>query len=136
MTEEQSRRLDCFDERHCAPVVLADGQTWFLPKPWLEIRPTFRGGRAESAYPVLTYGPELDALVEAIGNCEDITNTVSAVASLAAYLLQRHYRLTDPDLDRLLCLRVDDESSGDWIGRVIEVATGRSGPKVSSAGGG
>ena len=45
-----------FDEANSAPVVLADGQTWYVPKPWLEVRPVFRGGKPSTAYRVLTCG--------------------------------------------------------------------------------
>ena len=65
MLDEAAKRKPNFDERNAAPVVLADGQTWYVPKPWLEVRPVFRGGKAVRAYPVLTCGPELDALIEA-----------------------------------------------------------------------
>ena len=87
MIDEASKRKPNFDERNAAPVVLADGQTWFVPKPWLEIRPVFRGGKPVSAYRVLTCGPELDGLVEAIKDADDLDLQVSAVASLAAHLL-------------------------------------------------
>jgi hypothetical protein len=136
MAVESECRKECFDERHSAPVVLADGQTWHLPKPWLEIRPVFRGGRAEASYPVLTYGPELDRFVEVIADEDDWTIQLCLVASLGAHLLNRQYELTDADLDGLFCVRVSQPESGDWVKSVMEVATGRSGPKASSAGGG
>ena len=136
MLDEQAKRKDNFDERNSASVVLADGQTWHLPKPWLEIRPMFRRGRAVSSYPVLTYGAELDALVEAISECEDRTGQLVGLCTLAAYLLQWHYELADGDLDGLLAFRAADPASAKWTETVIEVATGQSGPKVSRAGGG
>jgi hypothetical protein len=135
MVIESECRKECFDERNSAPVRLADGQTWFLPKPWLEVRPVFRGGRTHSSYPVLTYGRELDALIEAIGDCEDGAARICAVASLGAHLVTRQYQLTDEELDLLFCFRAADDVSSTWLRTVIEVATGRSGPKVSSAGG-
>jgi hypothetical protein len=128
--DETSKRKPNFDERNSAPVVLADSQTWFVPKPWLEIRPVFRGGRAVRAYPVLTRGPELDGLVEAMAECEDLDSQVVAVASLAAHLLCWHYELTDAELDGLLCFRRGDEQSLNWLREVFAVATGQSGLKV------
>jgi hypothetical protein len=128
--DEQAKRKPNFDERNSAPVVLADGQTWHVPKPWLEIRPVFRGGKAVRAYPVLTCGPELDGLVEAMAECDDLDSQVVAVASLAAHLLRWHYDLTDPELDGLLCFRRGDELSLNWLREVFAVATGQSGLKV------
>jgi hypothetical protein len=135
MLDEKALRRPTFDERNSAPVILADGQTWFVPKPWLEIRPVFRGGRAVMAYRVLTAGPELDALVEAMAECEDLDGQVMAAASLAAYLLCWQYDLTDAELDGLLAFRAADPASLNWLRDVCAVATGRSGPKVCSAGG-
>jgi hypothetical protein len=135
MLSEQAKRKPHFDERNAAPVVLADGQTWFIPKPWLEVRPVFCGGSTVSAYRVLTCGPELDGLVEALADSDDLDAQVVAVASLAAHLLCWHYELTDAELDGLLAFRAADERSLDWLRQVFAVATGRSGPKVYGAGG-
>ncbi len=126
---ELERRKSNFDEVNSVGVTMADGQIWFLPKPWLEIRPTFRGGRATGNYPVNTYGPEIDSLVNSIAEVEDSLERLSGIASLGAYLLTQQYTLDDGDLDGLLCFRLDDESSTEWARQVINVATGRSGPK-------
>ncbi len=136
MLDETQRRKSNFDEGHSAPVVLADGQRWYLPKPWLEIRPVFRDGKAVSAYNVLTAGPELDELVEAIADADTAKAQVIGVATLAAKLLRHHYALADEDLDQLLRFRIGEEASMAWVEAVIEIATGQSGPKRSRAGGG
>jgi hypothetical protein len=136
MLDERSKRKPNFDERNAAEVELADGQTWFVPKPWLEIRPVFRGGKAVRAWRVLTCGPALDALIDALSECNDLDGQVMAAASLAAHLLRWHYELTDAELDQLLAFRCTDESSLNWMREVFAIATGRSGPKVSSAGSG
>jgi hypothetical protein len=133
--DEKTHRKPAFDEANSAPVVLADGQTWYLPKPWLEVRPVFRGGRAVDAYPTCSYGPVLDELIEAVAECEDPIPRIVAVASLAAYLLKLQYELSDTELDRLLAFRGADERSTDWLRAVFAIAVGQSGPKVSSAGG-
>jgi hypothetical protein len=130
MIDEKSKRKPNFDERNSAPVVLADGQVWHVPKPWLEIRPVFRSGRAVTAYPVLTSGSQLDELLDAIGGCEDLYAQIAAVATLGAHLLQWHYDLDDRELDQILAFRVADERSLDWLKQIVAVATGRSGPKV------
>jgi hypothetical protein len=132
--DEVAKRKPNFSERNAAPVVLANGQTWWVPKPWLEIRPIFRGGKAVSAYPVPTQGPELDELVEAMAECEDRAGQVIAAASLAAHLLSWHYELTDSELAGLLTFRLHDDSSDQWMREVFAIAIGQSGPKVCRAG--
>jgi hypothetical protein len=134
MIDEKTKRKPNFDERNATPVVLADGQTWHVPKPWLEIRPVFRGGKPVSTYRVLTCGAELDGLVEAIAAADDLDAQIIGIASLAAHLLRWHYELTDAELDKLLAFRCSDEKSLDWMRQIFAIATGRSGPKVSSAG--
>jgi hypothetical protein len=57
------------------------------------------------------------------------------IASLAAYMLRWHYDLSDADLDGLLAFRAADEKSLNWLQEILAIATGRSGPKVVSAGG-
>jgi hypothetical protein len=135
MLDEKSHRKPAFDEANSASVVLADGQTWYLPKPWLEVRPVFRGGKPISAYRVLTCGAELDALIEALADADDLDAQVIAVASLAAYALRWNYDLSDAELDQLLAFRCSDPASLQWMRDVFSVATGQSGPKASSAGG-
>jgi hypothetical protein len=135
MIDEKAKRKETIREADSAPVVLADGQTWYLPKPWLEVRPVFRGGKPTSVYRVLTCGAELDALIEALADVEDLDGQVVAVASLAAYMLRWNYELDDSELDQLLCFRCSDPTSLQWMRDVFSVATGQSGPKASSAGG-
>jgi hypothetical protein len=132
---ELERRKPTFDEANSVGVTLGDGQKWFVPKPWLEIRPTFRGVHATGNYPVNTYSHEIDDLLEAIAGADDSLEQLSGIASLAAYLLTQQYDLEDADLDTLLCFRLNEESSTDWVRQVINVATGRSGPKRLRAGG-
>jgi hypothetical protein len=132
--DEASRRNINFDERFAAPVVLGDRQTWWVPKPWLEIRPVFENGRAVRAYPVLTYDEQVDQLVEALGEAEESAAQVVAAATLAAHLLCWHYKLSDADLDRILCFRLADEDCTKWVRDIMAIATGQSGPKRSCAG--
>jgi hypothetical protein len=131
---ELKQRKTSFDEVNSVGVVLADGQTWYLPKPWLEVRPTFQSGRAVANYPVNTYGPEIDVLIGSIGEAEHTLAQLVGVATLTAYLLRQNYDLADEDLDRLLCFRVSDPTSMAWTTTAMAVATGQSGPKRSSAG--
>lgn len=115
-------------------MVLADGQSWYLPRPWLEVHAVFDAGAAVGESPRLTYGPELDALIEAIGDCEDNAALLCGAASLGSYLIRVHYELTDQDLDNLFAFRVGDPSSWGWVKTVMDVATGQSGPKRGRGG--
>jgi hypothetical protein len=136
MLIEADKREANFDERSLVPVLLADRQQWWFPKPWLEVRPTFANGKATSAHCVPTHGRELDALVAAVGEADNLPDQVVAVASLAAHLLAFNYTLEDHELDQLLAFRIGDDSSRDWLHEVVRIATGQSGPKAWSAGGG
>jgi hypothetical protein len=130
MIDETAKRRPTFDGANSAPVVLADGQTWHVPKPWLEVRPIFRGGKPVSAYRVLTCGAELDALIEAMSDADELDAQVVGVASLAAYMLRWNYDLADAELDQLLAFRCSDPESLQWMRDVFAIATGRSGPKA------
>jgi hypothetical protein len=135
MIDELAKRKENFDELNSVRVRLADGQEWAVPKPWLEIRPVFRDGRSVGNYATFSYGPELEGLVEAMADCESRSAQLVAVASLAAYLLGQQYDLVDGELDQLLAFRPDDPTSAEWVERVMEIATGNSGPKAGRAGG-
>jgi hypothetical protein len=134
MTDERAKRKPDFDERNAVWITLADGTRWAFPKPWLEVHTSFREGRAVSSYPVLTYGPELDELVAAIGECRDNAALLIGAASLGAFLLRHNYDLSDEQLDRLFAVRVGDPSSWDWAQAVIELATGTGGSRSFRGG--
>ncbi len=136
MTDERAKRRSGFDERNSVRITLADGARWAFPKPWLEVHASFREGRAVSTYAVLTYGPELDELVNAVGECRDNATLIIGAATLGAFLLQHNYDLTDEDLDRLFAVRVNDPSSWEWARAVIEVATGCGGSRSFRGGSG
>ncbi len=134
MIDERTKRKPGFDERNSVWITLADGGRWAFPKPWLEVHATFREGRAVSGRPVLTYGPEIDELVDAIDGCRDNAALIIGVASLGAFLLRHHYDLSDDDLDRLFAVRAGDPSSWGWAEAVIDVATGAGGSRSFRGG--
>lgn len=129
MLDEKALRRPNFDELNSAPVVLADGQTWSLPKPVLIVRPVFRGGRAVDSVPVLTCGPEFTERKDAVFAAEGEA-IIPAGADLAAYMLLRHYDLSDDQLGELLGF----DAGAGWLREVMAVANGLTAPKVSSAG--
>jgi hypothetical protein len=137
MIDEKAKRKPNFTIENSVPVSLGDeAQTWYLPKPWLEVWPIFRDGAAVRTLSRFTHGPELDEMVEVIAEAEGAGAQICAAASLAARLLRHHYELTDRELDELLRFRLSDPASRQWIETTIEVATGQNGPKLSRAGDG
>jgi hypothetical protein len=131
--EEMRRRLT-FSIADNVSVVLADQQAWFFPKPWIEIRPTFRSGKVCSSRCVVTYGVELDNLIKNIAATSDDEEIIAAIVSLGSHLLRANYDLQDSELDELFRFRVGDEASLAWAKEIMEIATGHSGPKVLSGG--
>jgi hypothetical protein len=134
MFDERAKRNPEFDDRNSTWITLADGGRWAFPKPWLEIHASFRDGRAVASYPVFTYGPELEELVNAIDECRDDAALLVGAASLGAYLLRRNYDLSDDELDQLFAVCVGDPLSWEWVKAVIGVATGTSGSRSFRAG--
>ncbi|SRR5579883_2461142 len=134
LNEITKRRPEC-DPANSVPIRMADGQEWLFPKPWLQIHASFRGGKAERHYPVVTAGPELDELVAAISRCEDNAALLSGAATLGAHLLCRNYDLDDRELDLLFAFRPSDPDSWEWAREVIGVATGQSGARSFRDGG-
>jgi hypothetical protein len=122
MIDERARRKPEFDERNSVWITLADGGRWAFPKPWLEIH-------AVSSYPSLTYGPELDELVQAIGECRNNAALLLGAATLGAFLLRHNYEVADEELDRLFAVRRGDPSSWDWARAVVDVASGTGGSR-------
>ena len=90
--------------------------------------------RCARAIPCIHAGAELDLLLEAIGASDDVTFNISAIATLGAELLRWHYDLGDDDLDELLVFRPADPASFDSGPTVVEIATGRCGPKSGDGG--
>ena len=139
---EASRRKPDVDLDICTPIMLADGQEWWLPRPWLEIVPHFENGKAVARSKLFTCGPELDLLLEAIGQEEDPAKEILATLTLGGFLLLRNYDLADEDLERLFVYRPRDPVSQEMLRSIINVATGSSGllgltsPKAFAAGSG
>jgi hypothetical protein len=125
---EQELRRPTFDEALSAPVVLADGQTWYLPKPVL--RPIYQAGKVTSTQSITT-DPQFDTLSKAVGDAED-TVAFNAIAELAAYMLGKNYALKDEDLIEILTYDAPAESGSGWPAAVMDVAWGRNAPRASS----
>lgn len=139
---EQYRRLPDWEEDNGTWVKLADDQSWSLARPWLEIVPHFKDGKAVDRSKLLTCGPELDLLLESIANEEDPAREILSVMSLGAFLLLRRYSVTDEELERLFVYRPRDPASHNMVRSILDVATGGAGlrgltgPKAYAAGSG
>src|SRR3954454_25320840 len=121
---EQYRRKVDLDLEICAPIKLADGQEWYFPRPWLEIVPIFRDGKAVDRSKLLTCGPELDLLLESIAEEEDPAREILAVITLGGFLLLRNYDLTDEELEEPSIYRPPYPASQNMIASIIEVGSG------------
>jgi hypothetical protein len=131
LIDERAKRKDNFDERNSVAVTFVDGQIFYLPKPWVEIRPIFREHKVTGARRFLTHGADIDAMIDDVRAAEGDA-ILLAVATVAEYLLCWHYDLSDGELDTILAYRPGDPTSLAWVTAVGEIATGRSGPKVGS----
>jgi hypothetical protein len=129
MLDERSLRRPSFDESNSAPVVLADGQTWYLPKPFLRLRPVFGGRRATGFGPVTTSDPEWNELRRAIQDAAE-GEILIPIANLGAHMLARNYDVSDDQLGDLFGW---DENQ-TWASSVMAIANGRTGPKAGSGG--
>lgn len=136
MIDERQFRKGPIDEESSQRVRFGDGSEFLVPKPWVELRGSFRGRRTAAFTPFVTYGPETEERITLIHAEESPERRIALVAELAATLLLQSYELTDSQLDKLLSVRLDDPESWDWIKHVIDIATGRSGPKRTRAGSG
>lgn len=136
MLDEKALRRSTF-QVDSVPVVLADGQEWKIPRPYVELFPRFEGGRLITVGEGTHFGEEFDGLMKTLadGAVEDSGVKFADYFPVAAFLLRWNYDLTDDALMLLLRHRLGDESSVERMGAVLDVALGR-GPKASAAGDG
>jgi hypothetical protein len=121
---EQYRRLPDFDPEHCTPIKLSDGQEWFFPKPWLSLIPIVRGDEVVAHSRHVTFGDDLDVLLEAIAAEENPVEQIMKVLALAIFLLKRNYDLQSDEFQRILTYRVGDSESEEMINQIIDVTLG------------
>jgi hypothetical protein len=124
LTETKKRKPEEQSFDHSVPIIFADGQAWFVPRPWRTLQPHFENGRVRSISETVSYAPHIDELVEAIATADDPEAIMCGVASLAAVLLGHHYALTDAELDQLLALRPTvPDPRYDWPKEVMRVVS-------------
>lgn len=116
MLDEKARRKPEFVEGYS--ITLADGQTWYMPKPRFRFKPKFVEGKVEIAAGA-TFGPESDAEVDVLYGVVDVEGSefLRVKLALAVRLLRANYDLTDDDLIDLLVLEPGDPASdARWEG--------------------
>jgi hypothetical protein len=126
LTERARRRPEY---RGGAPVVLLDGETWFLP------RPRVRFGVADAdGYTVFLTMPEVDgydALYERFQEAESDHEFVAASLALAKSLITANYDLSTDEVNEVLQFSWDPEDAEAFRVRkeVTAIALG-NGPKA------
>ncbi len=133
--DERALRTPSFSEG--TAVVLADGQAWTFPKPWLRLYPARDEAGAVYMGGGLSYGVEFedafDDLVE-LGDDDDADYQRHTLhLKLAAMLLLRNYALTDRHLRRLLTIDLENPGGPAMWGAINEVINARP-PKPSADG--
>ena len=112
------------------PIVLADGQPWYFPKPWVVIFPIVKDGKVVSTAGRTMFGEEFDQLMDRIDSSD---GSLESIFGVAVNLLSRNYTLTDADYGTLLRFNQDDPASLEMLRDVLSVARGL-GPKALTAG--
>ena len=133
MPDEASARRPEFSDG--PKVVLGDGQTWTLPRPWLRLYPNRDGDGRIGVGGGLSFGSDFEELIDELTGCDpdDHAGRLAIQFRMAASLLLRNYTLTDRDLRRLLVVDAQDPDCRDRWARLNQVLTGRS-PKPSADG--
>jgi hypothetical protein len=134
LDEFEKRRYPFVAEPHSVPVKFADGQDWIVPKPFFQLRPRFKDGVATHCDRGISYGRDIDALLELVARADDVDMKLSAIAGLAAYQLKLNYNLDDAELDQLLQFRADDPGTRGWATACLNVATGKFGVRGRKEG--
>lgn len=104
-------------------VVLADGQTWTLPKPRLCFTPGVSATGVE-VWGGATFGPETDALLDVLFGVEPAPplERLRVKFAVAARLLAANYDLQPADFPKLLALEPGDpvsEARWDELGEAV-----------------
>ena len=130
LIDEPSRIRFGVEIADCEPIILADGQAWLFPKPFVDFTPRYEDGRAVVVVES-EYEPHLAAYADAV----TVGDVMRVKFELARTMLLKVYDLTDAEIARLL--KTHDGSEEDearWLS-ILGVAMG-AGPKPSPGGGG
>jgi hypothetical protein len=114
-------------------VRMADGQDWYLPKPWVALAPVVKDGRVVSLGSRTMFGPEFDTLIDAVDQADDGLDVIKSMFGIGVYLLSRNYEIPDESFGELLQFRRGEESENNLLQAIMEVARGIA-PKPSTDG--
>jgi hypothetical protein len=153
ISEVTRRREDFLGD---APVTLADGQTWFLPKPRVRFGPgaAARGFRSVLS---LTGVDDFQDLVDALDSAARVSQEsvaasdadpgsdrgdgggaaiITAELGIAVAMLRRNYELSDEEVGRLIQFGYDaeDDPEGSAMRETFMDLARGVGPKASSGG--
>jgi len=126
--DERSLRRPDINESECCPIVLADGQAWLFPKPYVDYTPRFEDGKA-----VLAIESEFTPYLDRFEAAETVGEVFCTRFDLARTMLLKVYDLTDEQLPALLKTRRDSEADQERWNEIYHVAAG-FGPKPSPGG--
>jgi len=125
--ESECRRPDANWE-DTVPIVLADGQAWHFPKPFVDIVPTFTDGKAS-----MMFESELQPFFNRMDTAETGIEENAARLEMERYMLLKLYDLKDEELPHLLRWRVGSEVDEERRKAIMNVAWG-VGPKPTPGG--
>lgn len=125
--ESECRRPDAnWDDT--VPIVLADGQTWHFPKPYVDCVPKFTDGKA-----TLTFESEFKPFLTRMEESEDAMDALTARCELERHMLLKLYDLSDDELSLLLRWRSGSEADNERRQDILNTALG-AGPKPTPGG--
>ena len=133
LNEQGLRRAEFSEGRK---IVLADGQEWTFPKPWIRLFPR-RGDDGKVAMGGgLTFGSTYNELLDEYAETDDddIFGKITVQFRMASLLLVQNYDLTDKHLESLLVLEPDNDDNNEmWRDELLPLLLGYA-PKPSADG--
>lgn len=136
---ERDRRREDF--RPDVPVILCDGQTWYLPHPKVRLRPALVDGKVVPKTEH-SFGPEYLEKVEAYYRSLDeevsagADEFMSALLDLAVSLVRRNYDMTFEEVASILYFEISepiDETNRAMQEALRTTALGQAQKKTSPA---
>lgn len=125
---ELEKRRPGIDLTDTIPIVLADGQEWCFPKPFVDFIPRFDDGRC-----VLAVESEYQAFLDRM-DTDDSMEQLKAECELERHMLLKVYDLSDEEIAGLLRWRSSSEADTERRQAILNVAWG-VGPKPKPDGG-
>jgi hypothetical protein len=107
---EQERRLPTFTEERCAPIVLGNGETWFLPLPRVAYRMHIdANGEACMKRSASNASVEYAAYMEMMAQSNVDNEWLRGISVLALRLLRENYRIENDEVGDLFVFEVAND---------------------------